>query len=77
MLVLVTGAAGRIGAHLRGTFNLLAVVRQHAPGLRRFAYASSDAVYWRGADTPACYFPVDESHPRLPGTVYGALPKMP
>ncbi len=56
--------------NLRGTFNLLMAVREHAPRLRRFAYASSDAVYT--GDLSACYLPVDEAHPRRAGTVYGA-----
>jgi UDP-glucose 4-epimerase len=58
--------------NLRGTFNLLMAVRERAPGCRRFAYASSDAVYWGGGKGSARYLPVDESHPRSPGTVYGA-----
>src|SRR5437870_274822 len=58
--------------NLRGTYNLLMAVRQHAPSCQRVAYASSDAVYWSGGTAPACFLPVDESHPRLPGTVYGA-----
>jgi UDP-glucose 4-epimerase len=58
--------------NLRGTFNLLMAVRAHAPRIQRFVYASSDAVYWRGQTASACYLPVDESHPRLAGTVYGA-----
>ena len=58
--------------NLRGTFNLLMAVREHAPGCRCFAYASSDAVYWSGGTASASFLPVDETHPRLPGTVYGA-----
>ncbi|MBM4434987.1 MAG: NAD(P)-dependent oxidoreductase [Chloroflexi bacterium] len=58
--------------NLRGTFNLLMAVRERAPGCQSFAYASSDAVYWSGGRGPARYLPVDESHPRMPGTVYGA-----
>jgi nucleoside-diphosphate-sugar epimerase len=58
--------------NLRGTFNLLMAVRQYAPECQHFAYASSDAVYWGGGQAPACFLPVDESHPRVPGTVYGA-----
>ena len=57
--------------NLRGTYNLLMAVRKHAPGLRRFAYASSDAVYHSGA-AGACYLPVDEAHPRLAASIYGA-----
>src|SRR5438067_1813157 len=34
--------------NLRGTYNLLMAVRAHAPRIRRFAYASSDAVYHNG-----------------------------
>ena len=56
--------------NLRGTYNLLQAVRKHAPHIRRFAYASSDAVYHNGV--AACYLPVDESHPRLASSVYGA-----
>ena len=58
--------------NLRGTFNLLMAVRAHAPEIQRFAYASSDAVYWRGSTTASFYLPIDEAHPRLTGTVYGA-----
>ena len=58
--------------NLRGTFNLLMAVRAHAPAIRHFVYASSDAVYWKGSTAGACYLPVDEAHPRLSGTVYGA-----
>jgi len=58
---------------LRGTFNILRAVRDVAPNCRRFAYASSDAVHWSDLDTPACYLPIDESHPRLAGSVYGAV----
>jgi nucleoside-diphosphate-sugar epimerase len=56
--------------NLRGTYNLLTAVRAHAPRIRRFAYASSDAVYHNGS--AACYLPVDEAHPRLAASVYGA-----
>ena len=58
--------------NVRGTFNLLMAVRDQAPRLRRFVYASSDAVYFRGGTHGACYLPIDEAHPRIPGTVYGA-----
>ena len=58
--------------NVRGTFNLLMAVRDHAPSLQRFVYASSDAVYFRGGTQGACYLPIDEDHPRIPGTVYGA-----
>ena len=58
---------------LRGTFNMLRAVRDVAPGCRRFAYASSDAVHWQDLSTGACYLPIDEAHPRLAGSVYGAV----
>ena len=61
-----------VDVNLRGTFNLLAAVCEAAPDLRRFVYTSSDAVYWTGGGSPALYLPVDECHPRRPGTVYGA-----
>jgi nucleoside-diphosphate-sugar epimerase len=60
-----------VDVNLRGTFNLLDSVRRTAPGLHRFVYVSSDAVYWRGLGA-AEYLPVDESHPLLGGSVYGA-----
>jgi nucleoside-diphosphate-sugar epimerase len=58
--------------NLRGTFNLLMALRGHTPHLQRFVFASSDAVYWSGTTTGACYLPVDEHHPWLAGSVYGA-----
>ena len=58
--------------NLRGTFNLLMAVRDGAPHIRRFVYASSDAVYHPGSAAYAYALPVDESHPRLTTTVYGA-----
>ena len=58
--------------NLRGTYNLLTAVRAYAPGCQRFAFGSSDAVYWNGGTSPARFLPVDESYPRAPGTVYGA-----
>ena len=57
--------------NLRGTFNLLMALRDRAPRLRRFAYASSDAVYDSGGE-PAAYLPIDEGHPPRAGSVYGA-----
>jgi UDP-glucose 4-epimerase len=57
--------------NLRGTFNLLMAVREHAPDIRCFAYASSDGVYAGPTRTPA-FLPIDESHPRTPGSVYSA-----
>jgi UDP-glucose 4-epimerase len=61
-----------IDFNVRGTFNLLTAVREGAPGLRQFVYASSDAVYVAGPDEDAAYLPVDEEHPRRTGSVYGA-----
>ena len=59
-----------VDVNLRGTFNLLEAVRQRAPGLRRFVYTSSDAVYWSTEESGS--EPIDETHELLPGTVYGA-----
>lgn len=53
-----------------GTYHLLAAMRDARTTVSRLVYASSDAVYWGGAG-PA-FSPVDESHPRIPATVYGA-----
>ncbi len=61
-----------VDVNLRGTFNLLEVVRAEAPDLGRFIYTSSDAVYWPGGVARSTYLPVDEAHPRTPGSVYGA-----
>ena len=58
--------------NLRGTFNLLMAVRDRGAGLHRFIYASSDAVYFVNRTTPPCFLPIDETHPRIPGTIYGA-----
>ena len=57
--------------NVRSTFTLLMAARA-APRLHRFVYASSDAVYLPGIGCSPCYLPVDEAHPRLAGTVYGA-----
>lgn len=61
-----------VDVNLRGTFNLLEAVRTAAPDVRRFVYTSSDAVYWPSVGDGAIYLPVDESHPLLAGSVYGA-----
>jgi nucleoside-diphosphate-sugar epimerase len=55
-----------------GTFNLLMAARRQMPRIQRFIYASSDAVYWSGVATPPLFLPVDETHPRVPGSIYGA-----
>lgn len=60
-----------VDVNLRGTFNLLDAVRRTAPDIHRFVFVSSDAVYWQGVGA-AEYLPVDESHPLLGGSVYGA-----
>lgn len=57
-------------ANAGGTYHLLAALRDARVTPTRFVYASSDAVYWGGAG-PA-FSPVDESHPRIPASVYGA-----
>jgi nucleoside-diphosphate-sugar epimerase len=59
-----------VDVNLRGTFNVLEAARQHAPGIKRFVYTSSDAVYLSGDDDHAEI--IDEAHPQRPGTVYGA-----
>ena len=58
--------------NLGGTFNLLMAARSQMPRIQRFIYASSDAVYWSGWSTPPAFLPVDETHPRIPGSIYGA-----
>jgi UDP-glucose 4-epimerase len=58
--------------NLGGTFNLLQAARHRAPGLTRFIYASSDAVYWSPSETGPSFLPLDETHARQPGTIYGA-----
>src|SRR5262245_26592365 len=58
--------------NLRGTFNLLVAARDEASRLRRFAYASSDALYSAGPNQPPRWQPIDETHPRHPGSAYGA-----
>lgn len=59
-----------VDVNLRGTFNLLAAVRDGATDLRRFVYTSSDAVYLTTEESGSEL--IDESHELLPGTVYGA-----
>ena len=61
-----------VRVNVQGTFHLLNAVRDLAPALEHFVYASSDAVYFEGPDVDARYLPVDEAHPRMPGSVYGA-----
>lgn len=61
-----------VEANVVGTYHLLDAVRSRAPGIRRFVYLSSDAVYWAGGSTPAAALPVDEHLRRAAGSVYGA-----
>lgn len=61
-----------VDVNLRGTFNLLEAVRQHAPEIRRFIYTSSDAVYWASAADAISDAVIDETSPLAPGSVYGA-----
>jgi UDP-glucose 4-epimerase len=61
-----------VQANVVGTFNVLSTIVEHAPGLDRFVYASSDAVYWSELQTPPLYLPIDEAHPLASGSVYGA-----
>jgi UDP-glucose 4-epimerase len=58
--------------NLGGTFNLLQAARHRAPGISRFIYASSDAVYWAPAAVSPPFLPIDETMARQPGTIYGA-----
>ncbi|MDE0218933.1 MAG: NAD(P)-dependent oxidoreductase [Spirochaetaceae bacterium] len=58
--------------NVAGTYRLLSVIRDGSDRVERFVYISSDAVYWSGGAVPAEYLPVDEEHPRQPGSVYGA-----
>ena len=61
-----------VDVNLRGTFNLLEAVREHAPQTKRFVYTSSDAVYLSMDEEDGCGKVIDESYPQRPGTVYGA-----
>lgn len=61
-----------VRVNVEGTYHLLKAIRDRAPLPAHFVYASSDAVYFEGPDADARYLPVDEDHPRLSGTVYGA-----
>ena len=58
--------------NVAGTYRLLSAIRDRGSSVGRFVYISSDAVYWPGGPVPADYLPVDEEHPRRPGSVYGA-----
>ena len=56
-----------VDVNLRGTFNVLEAVRQHAPQIKRFVYTSSDAVYLSLDEDEGCSEVIDESHPQRPG----------
>ncbi len=58
--------------NVRSTFTLLMAARAMGTRLKRFVYASSDAVYLPGPGRAPCYLPIDEAHPRLAATVYAA-----
>jgi UDP-glucose 4-epimerase len=58
--------------NLRTTFVLLMAARAAGPRVRRFVYASSDAVYVPGPGAPPADLPVDETRPRFAASVYGA-----
>lgn len=61
-----------VDVNFKGTYNLLVAARDHAPDISRFVYTSSDAVYWPALTGKPLYLPVDEWHPLLAGSVYGA-----
>ena len=61
-----------VEVNFNGTYNLLKATRDHAPGTGRFVYVSSDAVYWPALTGKPDYLPVDENHPLVAGSVYGA-----
>ena len=56
--------------NVRTTFTLLMAARNAGARLQRFVYASSDAVYLPGMGRAPQVMPVDETHPRLAGSVY-------
>ncbi len=56
--------------NVRTTFTLLMAARDAGSRLQRFVYASSDAVYVPGMGGVPHFLPVDETHPRLTGSVY-------
>ncbi len=56
--------------NLRGTYDLLCAIRDHAPGIHRFTYVSSDTVYSAPAGSSDVTF--EETTPKRPESVYGA-----
>ena len=61
-----------VSANLVGTYNVLSAARAHSAVIERFVYTSSDAVYWPSMGKAPHYLPIDESHPLVAGSVYGA-----
>lgn len=61
-----------VDVNYNGTYNLLVAAREHAPDISRFVYTSSDAVYWPALTGKPLYLPVDEWHPLMAGSIYGA-----
>jgi nucleoside-diphosphate-sugar epimerase len=58
--------------NVRTTFVLLMAARAAGSRMRRFVYASSDAVYLPGPGAPPADLPVGETHARLAASVYAA-----
>lgn len=58
--------------NVRTTFVLLMAARAAGSRMRRFVYASSDAVYLPGPGALPADVPVSETHARLAASVYGA-----
>ena len=61
-----------ISTNLVGTYNLLSAASEQSSRPSRFIYTSSDAVYWPAMTNKPHYLPIDESHPLIAGSVYGA-----
>jgi len=61
-----------VSTNVVGTYNLLAAAKQGSSVIDRFVYTSSDAVYWPSIGQPPQYLPIDEAHPLIAGSVYGA-----
>jgi nucleoside-diphosphate-sugar epimerase len=58
--------------NVRSTFTLLMAARAAGSRLRRFVYASSDAVYLPSRGASPSFLPIEETHPRLAASIYGA-----
>lgn len=61
-----------VSTNLVGTFNVLSAARAESAVIERFVYTSSDAVYWPSMGKLPHYLPIDEAHPLIAGSVYGA-----